>query len=192
MKFEKWTIVITMAILLAVVFAITWNLQGITEESTRFLIRLTARSSCLAFLLAFVAAPLKRLWYHPISDWLSKNRRFLGLSMAVSHAYHAIVFSTLQIVIQGKPLQGNPLAILGYVFLIAMTITSFSKPAKTIGRRAWRVLHTAGMYYFWLAFAMEFGLRITKDWSYGVLTLLVTIALLIRLIDHRPSFLRYS
>jgi methionine sulfoxide reductase heme-binding subunit len=184
-QFTRWTIVATMAIGLAAVFAITWGTQGITEDSTRFLIRFTARSSCLAFLFAFIAAPLHRRWNSPTSQWLSQNRRFLGLSMAVSHTYHAIVVSTLQIAIQHQPLHGDPLSILGYVFLIGMTITSFSSTAKAIGRRAWRVLHTAGMYYFWLAFAMEFGRRSLQEWGYLVLTLLVAISLIIRLFDRR-------
>ncbi len=185
MQFNRWKIVATMGIVLAGVFAISWGLQGITEDSTRFLIRFTARSSCLAFLFAFIASPLHRRWHSPTSQWLSQNRRFLGLSMAVSHTYHAIAVSTLQIAIQHQPLHGDPLSILGYVFLIGMTITSFPSPAKAIGRRAWRVLHTAGMYYFWLAFAMEFGRRSLQEWGYLILTLLVAIALIIRLFDRR-------
>ena len=105
--------------------------------------------------------------------------------MAVSHTYHAIAFSTFQIIIQHQPLHGDPLSILGYVFLIGMTITSFPRTAKAIGRKAWRVLHTAGMYYFWLAFAIEFGRRAMQEWGYLVLTLLVAIALMIRLLDRR-------
>jgi methionine sulfoxide reductase heme-binding subunit len=184
-EFNRWKIVIAMAMLLAAVFAILWSTQCITEASTRFAIRFTARSSCIAFLLAFVAAPLSRRWQSPTTLWLSQNRRFLGLAMAVSHTYHAIAFTTLQVAILHQPLHGDPLAILGYVFLIGMTITSFSIPTKAIGRKAWRILHTAGMHYFWLAFALEFGMRSLQEWGYLVLTLLIVIALIIRLFDRR-------
>jgi methionine sulfoxide reductase heme-binding subunit len=186
-RFNKWTIVIAMVVLLAAVFAINWGTQGITEDSTRFAIRFTARSSCIAFLLAFVAAPLHRRWHSPTSQWLVQNRRFLGLAMAVSHTYHAIAVTTLQVAILHQPLHGDPLAILGYIFLIGMTITSFPTPAKAIGRKAWRILHTAGMHYFWLAFALEFGLRSLREWGYMVLTLLVIAALILRLLDRRNS-----
>lgn len=189
MRFNKWKIVIAMAVLLAAVFAIICGTQGITENSTRFAIRFTARSSCIAFLLAFVAAPLHRRWHSPISQWLLQNRRFLGLAMAVSHTYHAIAVTTLQVAILHQPLHGDPLAILGYVFLIAMTITSFPTPAKKIGRKAWRILHAAGMHYFWLAFALEFGMRSLKEWGYMVLTLLVISALILRLLDRRSSLI---
>jgi methionine sulfoxide reductase heme-binding subunit len=184
-RFNQWMVVIAMAVLLAAVFAINWGTQGITEDSTRFAIRFTARSSCIAFLLAFVSAPLDRRWHSPTSQWLLQNRRFLGLAMAVSHTYHAIAFTTLQVAILNQPLHGDPLAILGYIFLIAMTITSFPTPTKKIGRKAWRILHTAGMYYFWLAFALEFGMRSLREWGYSVLTFLVIAALIIRLLDRR-------
>ncbi len=185
MQFKRWSIVGTMAILLATVFALSWGDRSITEDNTKFLIRFTARSSCLAFLFAFIAAPLHRLWKSPLSYWLSQNRRFFGLSMTVSHTYHAIAVSTLQIAIQHQPLHGDPLSILGYVFLIGMTVTSFHSTAKAIGRQAWRVLHTSGMYYFWLAFAMEFGRRSMQEWGYLFLTLLIASALIIRLLDRR-------
>jgi methionine sulfoxide reductase heme-binding subunit len=186
-RFDKWKIVIAMTVILAAVFAILWGTQGITENSARFAIRFTARSSCIAFLLAFVAAPLHRRWQSPTTQWLSQNRRYLGLAMAVSHTYHAIAFTTLQVAILHQPLHGDPLAILGYVFLISMTITSFPTPAKAIGRKAWRILHTAGMHYFWLAFALEFGMRSLQEWGYMVLTILVALALLVRLFDRRKS-----
>ena len=190
---KGWKIVMAMAIALGITYEIVWGGIGITEETTRFLIRFTARSSCLAFLAAFVAAPLHQLWKSSISQWLVQNRRFLGISMAVSHGYHAIAVSTLQLAIQNKPLQGDPLAILGYVFLIAMTITSFSGSAKAIGRRAWRILHTAGMHYFWLAFALEFGMRMNREWGYLLLTALVAIVMIIRLIARsrlKPAIAR--
>jgi hypothetical protein len=79
------------------------------------------------------------------------------------------------------------------VIPIVKTITSFPTTAKAIGRKAWRILHTAGMYYFYLIFAIakrcleqvEFGRRSMQEWGYLVLTLLVAIALIIRLLDRR-------
>ncbi|WP_219892273.1 hypothetical protein [Chamaesiphon polymorphus] len=184
---KGWQLVMTVTIAIGVAVVAILSSMGLTETSTLILVRLTARSSCLLFLLAFIAAPLRRLWQSPLSLWLVQNRRFLGLSMAVSHTYHAIAFSTLQIVIRQQAFTANPLAILGYAFLLAMTITSFSTPAKAIGRRAWRVLHTAGMYYFWLIFAVEFGRRAQLEWGYLFLTLLVAIAMLVRIFGTRRT-----
>ncbi|AFY96556.1 Ferric reductase like transmembrane component [Chamaesiphon minutus] len=184
---KGWPIVMTVTIALGVAVVAILSSMGLTETSTLILVRLTARSSCLLFLLAFIAAPLRRLWQSPLSLWMVQNRRFLGLSMAVSHTYHAIAFSTLQLAIRQQAFSANPLAILGYAFLLAMTITSFSATAKVIGRRAWRVLHTAGMYYFWLIFAVEFGRRARLEWGYLFLTLLVSIAMLVRIFGTRRT-----
>jgi hypothetical protein len=66
--------------------------------------------------MPFVAAPLHRLWRTELSGWLVQNRRFLGLSMAVSHGFHGVTLGALHVVTQGQHPQINPLAILGYVF----------------------------------------------------------------------------
>jgi methionine sulfoxide reductase heme-binding subunit len=176
-----WQILIATAIASAVMLTLIGTIEGLTEASIRMAVRGTARVSCLLFLMAFVAAPLQRLWATDFSQWLVQNRRFLGLSMAVSHTYHAIVLVGLHIITQGKHPTILPLALLGYVFLIAMTVTSFSGPAKAIGRRAWRILHTAGMHFFWLAFVGEFAVKATKSWVYFGLTVLVLLVMVIRL-----------
>ena len=46
---KGWKIVIAMAVFLGLAFAITWGGFGITDASTLFLVKLTARISCLAF-----------------------------------------------------------------------------------------------------------------------------------------------
>jgi methionine sulfoxide reductase heme-binding subunit len=178
---KGWQILWATAIVSVVMLGLIGAIDGLTEASVRVAIRGTARMSCLIFLMAFVAAPLHRLWRTDLSGWLVENRRFLGLSMAVSHVFHGVTLGALHVVTQGQHPQINPLAILGYVFLGLMAVTSFESTAKAIGRRAWRVLHTAGMHYFWLAFMMEFAFRAMSSWIYFVLTILVLAVMVIRL-----------
>jgi sulfoxide reductase heme-binding subunit YedZ len=45
---------------------------------------------------------------------------------------------------------------LAYVFIAAMTATSFDRTAQMIGPRAWKILHTVGSYYIWLIFANSY------------------------------------
>jgi methionine sulfoxide reductase heme-binding subunit len=178
---KGWKILAVTAIVSAVMLGLIGSIDGLMEASVRLAIRATARVSCLLFLMAFVAAPLHRLWATNFSKWLVQNRRFLGLSMAVSHGFHGVTLVALHVVTQGQHPQINPLAILGYVFLTAMAVTSFQPTAKAIGRRAWRVLHMAGMHYFWLAFMMEFAFRALSNWIYFGLTVLVLLVMVIRL-----------
>ncbi len=44
-----------------------------------------------------------------------------------------------------------------------MTISSFSYPASFLGNRGWKILHTVGMYYLWLAFIVSFSKRLTES-----------------------------
>lgn len=176
-----WKILGATAIVSTVMLGGILLLHGWSEESVRLGIRATARVSCLVFLMAFVAAPLYRLWTTNASRWLVQNRRFLGLSMAVSHGFHGVTLVALHQITNGQHPQINPLAILGYVFLGAMVVTSFQPTAKAIGRRAWRVLHTAGMHYFWLAFMMEFAFRAMTNWIYFTFTILVAFVMILRL-----------
>lgn len=178
---KGWWILGATAIVSAVMLGLIGTIDGLTEPSVRMAIRATARVSCLLFLMAFVAAPLHRLWPTRFSQWLLQNRRFLGLSMAVSHGFHGVTIGALHVVTQGQHPQISPLAMLGYVFLTAMTVTSFPTTAKAIGRRAWRILHTAGMHYFWLAFMTEFAMHALSSWIYFVLTILVALVMAIRL-----------
>jgi methionine sulfoxide reductase heme-binding subunit len=181
MMLKGWWILGVSAIVSALMLGVIGAIDGWTEPAVRMAIRATARVSCLLFLMAFVAAPLHRLWATNLSQWLVQNRRFLGLSMVVSHGFHAVTLVALHVVTNGQHPQISPLAMLGYVFLMAMAVTSFQTTAKAIGRRAWRILHTAGMHYFWLAFMMEFATRALSSWIYFGLTVLVGSVMVIRL-----------
>jgi methionine sulfoxide reductase heme-binding subunit len=192
---KGWKIVISMAVFLGLAFAIAWGGFGITDASTLFLVKLTARTSCLAFLLAFIASPLRRLWQSPLSLWLLQNRRFLGLTMAVSHTYHAVSFIALDVYVRGlaQP-DASPFSTVAYVLLFAMTLTSFPLTSKAIGSRAWRILHTAGMYYSWVIFAAGFVLGLEKVWGnfigmiiYIFMLGLMAMALLTRWLGRRKS-----
>src|SRR5579862_5883945 len=67
-------------------------------DGIRLVIRATARTSLLLFTLAFSAGALATLWPSGWTRWQRRNRRYLGLSFAVSHALHAaaiMAFATL-------------------------------------------------------------------------------------------------
>ena len=45
---------------------------------------------------------------------------------------------------------------MAYVFLAAMTATSFDRSAAWLGPRRWRLLHKTGMYYCWYIFFVSY------------------------------------
>ena len=56
LSIQKWQIVKWSTIVIAIVFALILLIKGVNENSFRISIRFTARSSCMLFLLAFVAS----------------------------------------------------------------------------------------------------------------------------------------
>ena len=179
---QKWQIVSFSTIAIATVFILILTFKGINEASYRVLIRFTARSSCILFLSAFTASALQRLKPTNLSNWLLRNRRYLGLSMAISHGFHAIAIAGVAVLTSKSMLGRDNLdASLGYVFIILMVITSFPLPAAILGRRNWKILHTLGMYYLWLSFTVAFGSRIAESWLFYLpVTVILIVALMLR------------
>ena len=71
---------------------------------------------------------------------------------------------------------------LGYFFIITMAFTSFKTTATFLGERGWKILHTVGMYYLWLAFIYTFSSRISESIAiYLPFILLLAVAMLFRL-----------
>ncbi|WP_019508556.1 hypothetical protein [Pleurocapsa sp. PCC 7319] len=181
---QRWKIVKWSTIIIGAVFALILLFNGINEASFRIAIRFTARSSCILFLLAFCASSLRKFQSTPFTNWLLKNRRYLGLSMAISHGYHAIAIVGVAILTSENMVRDNYAANLGYVFIILMTITSFERPAAILGRRNWVILHTVGMYYLWFSFIYAFSERLNESWLiyYPIVTVLI-LAISLRLIS---------
>jgi methionine sulfoxide reductase heme-binding subunit len=180
---QKWQIVQYSTLIIAIVFILILVVQGIREDSFRLLIRLTARSSCILFLLAFIASSWQKLKPSKVSQWLLQNRRYLGLSMAISHGFHAVAIAGVAVLTSENMVRNNFDANLGYVFILLMTITSFQRPAALLSRRSWKILHTLGIYYLWLSFTVGFGKRIGESWLFYTPWVIVLIsALILRLL----------
>ncbi|MEL6929552.1 MAG: hypothetical protein AAFO95_13065 [Cyanobacteria bacterium J06600_6] len=190
LRLSKWQIVKYAAIFIATVFTFILLVNGVDEASFRIAIRFTARSSCILFLLAFCASPLRRLAPSSISNWLIQNRRYFGLSMAISHGFHALAIIGVAVSTSENMIRDNHLATLGYVFIILMSITSFERSAAVLGKRLWRILHTVGMYYLWLSFVTGFSERLTESWFiYSPFVITLILAFLLRFIpSKKPKF----
>src|SRR3954452_8219571 len=88
--FEGWRLLAVLTLSLIALSLWIASMRNFEVEGVRMVIRYTARSSLLLFCLAFSASALHRLWPNPFSRWQLCNRRYLGLSFAVSHLIHAI------------------------------------------------------------------------------------------------------
>ena len=162
-QLQGWNIVGWTTLTIAIIFLSILIAHGINEQSMRIAIRTTARTSCLLFLCAFVASSLRYFWSNEITKWLRVNRRYLGVAMAVSHGFHAIAIIGLAILTTDPSLSNNHGGNLGYFLIITMTATSFPSTAALLGNQNWKILHTVGMYYLWLAFIYSFSHGLEKS-----------------------------
>jgi DMSO/TMAO reductase YedYZ heme-binding membrane subunit len=186
---EGWRLTGVMAsvILLVALAVVVWH-QG-DVEGIRLVIRFTARVSLVLFSLAFTAAALARSLPNVWTRWQRRNRRYLGVSFAISHSVHLMAIIAL---VRLDPLLfaslTNPEIIISgsivYLFIAAMTATSFDRTAAMLGPRAWRLLHTIGGYYILLTFANAFGRRAMQDGFYLPFAAVVVLVLAIRVFDR--------
>lgn len=192
--FEGWTVSLVIAAGLAAMVAILVPMAPDLTEALRVVIRATARSSLLLFLLAFSAAAIASLSQAPLAGWLRRNRRHMGVGFAISHLIHLAAIVWLA---RHDPalfaLLTTPASFifggLGYVFIVAMLATSFDTTARAIGPRAWAGLHTWGLWYMWLMFVINFGKRIPQNPALALAVVLCFAALALRLRARRLRML---
>ncbi|AZZ36902.1 hypothetical protein CIK05_08900 [Bdellovibrio sp. qaytius] len=137
------------------------------QEAVRLGIRVTARISLILFSIAFITSSLRFTLKNKFSFWM-KNRRTVGLSFAFSHLIHGILFATLYTVDPELFYQvAKPTTIifggLGYVFILAMAMTSNNFSIQKLGIKRWRTLHTIGMYYLWFIFFASYAPRVAGN-----------------------------
>jgi DMSO/TMAO reductase YedYZ heme-binding membrane subunit len=128
---------------------------GAGERGMHLLLRTTALASLTFFLCAFVASPLHALRPGGAAEWLVDNRRYLGLSFAVSHFVHLVAIVELVRITARSP-SAVTLVIggIGYVLLFAMAATSSDAAIAWLGARRWRQLHSFGLHYLWGVFTL--------------------------------------
>ncbi|MBH5369701.1 hypothetical protein [Bradyrhizobium glycinis] len=184
---EGWRLLAVLCLSLVALSLWIASMRQFEVEGVRMVIRFTARSSLLLFCLAFSAAALARLWPNAWTRWQKRNRRYLGLSFAVSHAIHAAAIVTYARMDPAGFAEATSAASyifggIGYGFIIAMSATSFDRTAVLIGPRAWRALHLVGGYYLWFQFMVSFGKRVPTMPLYAAFLLPLLIVMALRMI----------
>jgi DMSO/TMAO reductase YedYZ heme-binding membrane subunit len=125
-------------------------------ESWRLATRWTARTGFFLLILTYSASSLYRLWPNGMTKALLRDRRWWGLGFAGSHTIHLFAFVTF-FRMTGEAIP-TPVLIgggLGYVLLYAMALTSNRAGMKALGRN-WKRLHSFGIHYIWLIFALDY------------------------------------
>jgi DMSO/TMAO reductase YedYZ heme-binding membrane subunit len=155
-----WPMVGWAFIALSAMVLLTLGIFGFTEEGLHAIIRYTARTSLALFGAAFVASSLRVLWPTAATRWLLVNRRYLGVSFAVSHAIHMTAIIVLAKTSSAFRADASMVTIVfggfGFVVAGALAATSSNRAVAALGARRWRALHKFGVYYLWFIFAVTY------------------------------------
>jgi DMSO/TMAO reductase YedYZ heme-binding membrane subunit len=186
--FEGWRLFALLASVLTALCIWIAGMRGFEVEGVRMVIRFTARTSLLFFCLAFSAAALARLWPNAWTKWQRRNRRYLGVTFAASHALHGIaILAFAQMDPVGYAAATSAASYifggLGYAFIIAMTATSFDATARILGPRAWRALHLVGGYYLLFQFTVSFGKRVPDMPLYALFLIPLVTVFVLRMVS---------
>ena len=128
-----------------------------TPESIVQLIRLSVRFASPWIFIAFSTSALVLLYPGSVSKWLLRNRRYTGLSFAAGFVWQAVFIAVLFALYPAyywdelhktSDLLGRSAS---YVFLFALTLTSFFPVRQRLSRAQWHWLHLIGIWYFWAA-----------------------------------------
>ena len=182
-----WRLTGALSLLLAAMALYFLSVDGWDADGIRLVIRATARTSLVLFVLAFTASAMVELLPSEATRWQRRNRRYLGVSFAVSHFIHLAAIVSLAVVdrvLFWKLTNLGTIVLAGaaYLFIVAMAATSFDRTAAWLGPRKWRLLHLLGGWYIWISFAVAVGKRVPIDRFYWPMAALIFAAGIARLI----------
>jgi sulfoxide reductase heme-binding subunit YedZ len=121
------------------------------------MIQCTVRVCVPLLFVTFASSSMTKLVPGPFRKWLLRNRRYFGLGFAAGMAWQMVFILWLAIehpeYYAEEVFSGYSDFIIyrlgPYLFLVAMTITSFYPVRRKMNRTAWYVLHWTGIYYLW-------------------------------------------
>ena len=105
--------------------------------------------------LVVAASSVKVLFPGTFSAWWMRNRKYIGLVFAVGMAWQAafiFILSTFyrdyyftEVYYFRDEVEGS----VGYIFLVAMVITSFQFARKRVNQAQWKLIQKGGVYFLW-------------------------------------------
>lgn len=152
-----WPILLTAAGAFVLIVAMALAVFGPGEAALQHITRYSARLSFLIFILVLVTGALAALWPVPLTRWLRRQRRYLGLAFALAHFCHLgallWLFHHLDAGMDLITMLGGGLA---YLLIGLMALTSNDYAVRRLGLKRWRALHLAGLTYVWLIFMQSY------------------------------------
>ncbi len=127
-----------------------------TAEAVSSMIQLTVRCAVPWVFVAFAASSMQVMFPGSFSRWLLRNRSMFGLCFAAAMGWQLLFILWLvgvhteyyvdEVYVLSDVVEG----VVGYAFLIAMTLTSFRFSRQLLTQKQWKLLHKSGIYWIWM------------------------------------------
>ena len=105
--------------------------------------------------LVVAISSIQILFPGPLSIWLMRNRKYIGLCFAVAMAWQGLFIFIMSyffhdyyyadVYLFRDEIEGS----IGYIFLPAMVVTSFNFGRQYLNSKQWKLLHKSGIYFLW-------------------------------------------
>jgi len=149
--------------------------RDLSEESIRWAMRLSVDTAFPFFFLAFIAASVNTLKSSGVSQYLLRNRRYLGISFASLFLLHGTLIYVLS-QLYPEPFFSQLTDVLLYsglltfVVVALMAITSNDFSVKQLGRKAWSRLHKVLGYFIAIMFLLTYLGKLDQPffWPYAL------------------------
>ena len=139
-------------------------LMETAEDKSLLWARYTARISFFFFLISFIAGSIHYFFSNAFTRSIKSNRRYIGLSFALTHSVHLVALISFFVSINQNPdidtLAGGGLA---YLAMYIMAFTSNDNAVRKIGFKRWKLIHKVGANYIAFIFAFTYLGRITRE-----------------------------
>lgn len=126
-----------------------------TPEGISHMIGYSVRWAIPFIYLVIAASSVKYLFSGPFPAWWMRNRKYIGFVFALAMAWQALFIFILstsyrdyyfeQVFYFRDELEGS----VGYIFLVAMVITSFQFARKKLNQKQWKMIQKGGVYFLW-------------------------------------------
>lgn len=194
-RLHGWRLFSLLSLLVLIATALALWSQPQWVEALRSAIRVTARTSFALFLATFLASSLAALVPSEFTRGLLRERRFLGLAFAFSHAVHAVLIILYvkffpETFWHGRSAAANIPGSIGYLFIILLAVTSFPYAVKLLGARVWKGLHSTGTWVIAAVFVLSFYKRLPLGSWYPLGFGLIFSAIAFKLVAKLAARLR--
>ncbi len=153
---NRWGLFLLLCSVMTVFNIVHMQAQDIkSPEGVSEMIGYSVRWAVPFIYIVVAISSLKILFPGAVPNWLMRNRKYIGLVFAYAMAWQAAfiyILSTFyrdyyfaEVYYFRDEVEGS----VGYIFLVAMVMTSFNVARKRINPAQWSLIQKGGIYFLW-------------------------------------------